>query len=110
MMMVGRARRSTGISAPATSGHPDLERAYRVQLNTIEQCMMFFPALFLCAGYFRTDVAAICGGVFLIGRVIFALAYYGDPKKRGPGFLISSLALLILFLCGSFGVLRALVG
>jgi len=44
-VIVGIARGKTRINAPAVTGHPTLERAYRVQLNTVEQAIMFFPLL-----------------------------------------------------------------
>jgi glutathione S-transferase len=107
-IQVGRMRGKTGIQAPATSGHPDLERAFRVQMNHVEQFVMFFPALWLCQTYFRVDVAVISGAVFLIGRTWFALGYYADAKKRGGGFLMGSIALLNLLICGGFGLLRSI--
>jgi hypothetical protein len=34
--LVGRARGKYGVQAPATTGHPDFERANRVPVNTFE--------------------------------------------------------------------------
>ena len=48
---VGFARGKYGIKAPATSGHPAFERAFRVQMNTLEATMMFLPLLWLAAHY-----------------------------------------------------------
>ena len=48
-VMTGRARGKYGIKAPATSGHPLYERAYRVQMNTIENSVLFLPTLWLAA-------------------------------------------------------------
>ena len=44
---VGTLRARLGIKAPATSGHPQFERAYRVHLNTAEQYVAFLPLLWL---------------------------------------------------------------
>ena len=41
---VARARRRVGIDAPAMTGHPDLERALRIQGNTVEQFVIFLPS------------------------------------------------------------------
>ncbi len=51
---VGRARSATKIAAPATSGHPTLDRAYRVQMNTVEQAVVFFPLLWIATIYFQS--------------------------------------------------------
>ena len=41
----GRARHRYGIKAPAVTGAPEFERAFRVQQNTLEQLVWFIPAL-----------------------------------------------------------------
>ena len=33
---VSWARTKTGVKVPATSGHPEFERAFRIQMNTLE--------------------------------------------------------------------------
>jgi glutathione S-transferase len=47
--VAGRAREKYGIKAPSVTGHENFERAYRVQMNTVEQMVFFLPALWLCA-------------------------------------------------------------
>ena len=42
---VGNLRGKHAIQAPATSGHPEFDRAYRVQLNTLEQMGIFSTVL-----------------------------------------------------------------
>jgi glutathione S-transferase len=107
--MVGRSRGKTGVKAPAVTGHPDFERAFRVQMNTLEQTVMFLPVLYLCATYFRLDVAAVLGIVWLLGRIMFALAYYQDSTKRGPGFLVGIAAFGGLLLGAGVGVVGNLL-
>jgi glutathione S-transferase len=109
-LMVGRSRGKTGVRAPAVTGHPDFERAFRVQMNTVEQTVMFLPTLYLCGMYFRMDVAVVLGGVWLLGRVLFALAYYQDSAKRGPGFLVAMAAFAGLFLGAGVGIVGNLLG
>lgn len=108
MVEVGRARVRYRVAPPATSGPVEFEARFRVQMNTIEQTVMFLPSLWLCNSYFRADVAGVVGMVWIIGRVIYALGYYQAPKKRALGFGINSLALLVLFLFGGFGLFRQL--
>jgi glutathione S-transferase len=43
----GLARTRYEIKAPATTGHPIFERHYRVHQNTLEQLIVFIPALLL---------------------------------------------------------------
>jgi len=48
---VGNLRGKHGIKAPATIGHPQFDRAFRVQLNTLEQMGIFLPFLWVSAFY-----------------------------------------------------------
>ena len=109
LFLVGRARSRHGIKAPATSGHPVFERAYRVQMNTLESTVMFLPTLWLAATYGFSGWAGVAGLVWLVGCVWYALAYLRDPATRGPGFGIAMLAWLALLLMAAVGVCRALM-
>ena len=42
-VFVGLARSRYGVKAPATTGHPMFERAYRVQMNTTELIVAWWP-------------------------------------------------------------------
>ena len=42
---VGLSREKYGVKAPATSGNEKWERLFRVQQNTLEQLIIFLPAL-----------------------------------------------------------------
>ena len=44
---VGRARVKYEVKAPATSGNDMFDRAYRVQMNTMESALMMLPALWV---------------------------------------------------------------
>jgi len=106
MMRVGGARRRSGISAPAMTGDPDLERNIRVHLNTLEWLPIYLPSLWLFALAWDLDwVAAGLGGVWMLGRILYALGYVKDPGKREMGFMIQMLATAILL----FGALGRLV-
>ena len=99
---VAGARRKTGISAPAMTGDPALEQAVRVQSNTLEWFPLFLPSLWLFALYWNDRIAALAGLVWIVGRIIYALAYAADPGKRSLGFMIQSLATAVL-LFGALG-------
>jgi glutathione S-transferase len=106
---VGQARGRHGIKAPAVSGHPSFDRTYRVQMNTLEQSVMFLPVLWLAANYGFTGWAGIAGLVWLVGRVWYAVAYLKDPAKRGPGFGIGMLGFFGLLIMAIIGVARAMM-
>ena len=109
-IMVGRARARYGVKAPAIIGNEHFERAYRVQMNTIEQTLFFLPAMWLCA-VLLSDIAAAAGGViWVIGRVVYAVRYVNDPATRGLGTMISMLAQVALWFGAAAGLVRAAIG
>ena len=66
------------------------------QENTVEQLVIFLPALFLFAIYASEAGAAALGVVLILGRALYAYAYVHDPAKRGPGFALTLGANVIL--------------
>ena len=107
--LVGRARGRYGVKAPAVTGHEMFERAFRVQMNTLEMLIMFIPALYLGAKYWSVAIAAGLGAVYLIGRIIFAVTYLSNPAKRSLGFVLSVVPSLILLFAGLIGAIRSLI-
>lgn len=104
---VGAMRQRHGIDAPAITGHPEFERANRIHYNTIEQLVLFLPLLWLATGVIGDAWAAGVGGVWILGRLVYARAYQRDPKKRGPGMIITILATGALALSVLWGALQA---
>ena len=45
MGLCGKARAQSGLQAPAVTGDETFERAYRVQMNTVEQLIIALPAM-----------------------------------------------------------------
>ena len=105
---VAKARGRYGIVAPAIAGNEIFERYFRVQQNTLEQLIVFLPALYVFSHYYSPLVAAALGVVYLIGREIYAFTYVKDPKKRELGFVLTVLPLAILIFGGLFGAIRQL--
>jgi glutathione S-transferase len=101
---VGRARRKYGVPVPQTSGNLDFERALRVQQNTVEQIVLFIPALWLFSYYISPVWGAILGTVWIVGRIIYAWGYYQAAEKRLPGFAIASLSTIALIIGSLVGV------
>ena len=104
-MQCGRARGRLGVPAPAISGNPEFERYLRVQYNTIEQLVIFLPALFGFAHFVSPGWAAALGVVFIVGRALFARGYVKDPARRGPGFGLTLAANTVLLLGSIVGAL-----
>jgi glutathione S-transferase len=104
---VSQARTKYSIRAPATSGHPAFERAYRIQANTGEQLLLFLPGLWMFAGLVSPLWADLLGLVWIAGRIAYAMSYAADPGKRGPGFAVAGGATVIL-LVGS--LIAGLIG
>ena len=106
-LLVARVRTVTGIQPPAMSGDPRIERALRVQGNTMESFMMFLPALWLAALYFQGWVPPIIGLVWCLGRVIYAAGYVKAAERRHLGFGISMLSVIALIVLAVIGIVGA---
>lgn len=108
---VGQARVKYGINAPATTGNPEFEKAYRVQMNTLEQLVAFIPAILAFSwsaenvGWAGNTIAAGLGVVWLIGRMIYAVSYVRDPATRGLGFGLTLLPTAIMLIGSLIAVL-----
>ncbi|HTV79164.1 MAG TPA: MAPEG family protein [Steroidobacteraceae bacterium] len=107
-MLVGSARARHKIAAPATTGHPLFERAFRVHYNTLELLVVFIPAIWLFGLYLNPRWGAIIGVVFLVGRAVYAIGYIRAPEKREIGAGLSFLSVTVLLLGALFGVVRVL--
>ncbi len=105
---VGAGRGKYNVEAPAVSGNPTWERLYRVQTNTVEQFVVFLPALWIFAYLGNPVWAAGIGSVFVIGRVIYMIGYVQEPGRRAVGFLIGFLANVVLVIGVLVQAVRAL--
>ncbi len=93
---VGMMRAKHQCKAPAITGAPEFERMFRVQQNTMEQIVMFIPALWLFAEFVNPLWAAGMGVVYLIGRAVYRSAYVKDPKGRSAGFMMTALPTAVM--------------
>lgn len=109
MLRVGAARGKFGIDAPATTGHDVFERHHRVHINTLEQLAIYLPSLWIFSMYWSQYLAAGLGLVWIVGRTIYMFGYVRDPKQRSIGFLLSSVATLILLIGAIAGAVRGLM-
>ena len=105
---VASARGKYHVQAPKTAGDEAWERLFRVQMNTLEQLIVFVPGMFLFAIYVSSDWAALPGVVFIVGRQLYALEYTKDPKARAPGMALTLLANAALLAGALIGVVAGL--
>lgn len=85
------------------------ERAYRVQMNTLEMAVPFLCCLWVFAGFGSDLWAAVTALVWIASRVLYAVNYMSEPAKRHAGFAVSGLAFMCAFLGAAWGVIRALL-
>ena len=109
MYFVGQARGKYKIHAPAITGHPDFERAFRAHQNTLEQTVMFLPLLWLATIYSNEQYAAYLGYAWLIGRLWYVFGYIADAKKRSMGFMVGAIALIILLIMSFWGIVSQMM-
>jgi len=102
---VSAARIQHGVAAPATSGHPEFERVFRVHQNTLEQLIIFIPALWMFAVYVHSLTGAAVGLLFPIGREIYRRSYVADPSRRTAGAAIGGASTVILLFGAAIGAL-----
>jgi glutathione S-transferase len=91
------------------TGHELFERAFRVQMNTLEGVVLMLPALWLYAAFVGDRGAGVMGLIWLVARTWYAIAYLQDPAKRGAGFLLGMLMFSGLWLGAFWGLLRVLL-
>ncbi len=97
-VQVGSMRGKHKVSAPAVSGPPEFERVFRVQQNTMEQLVVFLPALWMFSHFVNPLWGASFGVVFIIGRFIYRAEYLKDPSSRSPGFMITFLPTAVMLI------------
>lgn len=108
-ILVARTRAKQKVLVPAMSGDFKVECALRVQGNTVEQIVIFLPLLWVAALYshYTGWLVPLIGLCWCIGRILFAMGYMSEPKKRGPGFTISVFSSIALAILGIIGVVQA---
>lgn len=101
-IQVGMARAKYGVPAPAITGNAIFERYFRVQQNTLEQLVVFIPAILSFSwaaeniGWPGNYIASGLGVIWLIGRFVYATSYVKDPNARSLGFGLTFLPSAIM--------------
>jgi len=102
---VSLARLKHGVAAPATAGHPEFERMFRIHQNTLEQLVLFIPALWMFGLYAHPLTGAAIGLLFPVGREVYRRSYLTDPSTRAAGSVIGGTAIVILLTGAAVGAL-----
>ncbi len=105
---VGISRGKYKVNAPDCEGDETWTRMFRIQQNTMEQLIILIPATYAFASYTSSVWVLLPGAAFLIGRLLYSVAYMKDPKTRGPGMGITMAANATLVLGALFGLLRGM--
>ena len=92
------------------TGDPILERAVRVQANTLEWMPIFLVPLWLCAIYLSDLGAAVLGLVWIVGRIMYSIGYSRAVEKRLPGFFIQAMVCVLLFIGATASIVMRLWG
>ena len=74
-------------------------------MNTLEQLIIFLPALLIAGHYVPGVWVSALGVVYLVGRMLYGRAYVRDPASRGPGFIMAMVANVLLLLTGLLAIL-----
>ena len=106
-LLVGQARGKFGVKAPAIAGHEMFERAFRVQMNTLELLIIFLPALYIGAKYWSPGYVAAAGAIYIVGRIVYWRAYMAAPQTRTLGFALSIGPCLVLLVAAIVGIIRS---
>jgi len=107
-LSVGAARFKYKIMPPQTTGNENFERVYRAHQNTLEQIVIFLPALWLFSIFVNPNWGAILGAVWSVGRIAYAWGYSVEASKRFAGFAIATLTTLVLIFGTLFNLVKGL--
>ena len=105
---VGQVRVKDSVPAPNMTGSDEFNRMFRVHQNTVEQLVLFIPAMWMFAHYVHALTAAGIGLLFVVTRVVYRSSYLREPKSRGRGFGPGALLLVILILGSIIGAALSL--
>ncbi len=111
VFLVGNMRGKHNIKAPACAGHPEFDRAYRVQMNTLEQLAIVLPLLWIGTlypiGMLLAWLAPLVGLIWVLSRVLYLRGYMAAPEKREAGAMIGGICAVALLVIAMIGLLRA---
>jgi uncharacterized membrane protein YecN with MAPEG domain len=103
---VGHLRHKLKIEAPATTGHPLFERAFRAHANTVENLVLMLPLLWVASVFWGGQIPFWLGLVWALSRIVYAIGYtQTDTRWRGAGGGVGFLALIGLLVLSVMGLI-----
>lgn len=106
---VAKARGKYGVKAPAVTGDPGFERAFRAQQNTLEWLPLFLPPVWLFAMTWGDTWAAGLGLLWTIARAGYVIAYTADASRREPYFIAQFAVVAVLWIGALAGIVRGVI-
>ena len=106
---VGANRGKFEITAPHVAGNETWERMFRVQMNTLEQIIIFIPGMLAFSYYVNSNWVILPGVVYIIGRQIYSAMYISNPEKRGFGMILTFIANFSLVIGALIGAIITLI-
>lgn len=107
--ITGFSRVKYNVPAPKTVGDETWERLYRIQQNTLEQLIIFIPAVLAFSWLVSHQWVALPGAIFILGRQLYFHTYKADPEKRAIGVALSLLSNFTLVAVSLVTVLIAII-
>lgn len=106
-LRAGVTRPKYNVHPPKTTGNETWERIYRVHQNTMEQLVVFIPAMLTFTHYVSQIWAVVLGVLFIIFRQYYSYMYVKNPPDRK--FPLSFFINVVLVLGSLIGVILYLV-
>jgi len=108
-VQVGSLRGKHDVKAPAVSGATEFDRMFRVHYNTMEQLVLFLPAVWMFGFLVSHLWAAGFGAVYLVGRFVYRAEYLKDPASRSLGFGMTFIPSAVMLIWVLVVAIRALL-
>jgi len=102
-------RAKHGVKAPDVVGDPEFMRMFRIHQNSMEQLVVFIPALWIFSHYFEPKWGAAIGVIYIAGRFVYYSGYLKDPSARGLGFALGLTSSIVLAIGGIVGAVMKLM-
>lgn len=95
-LRTGIARPKYNVPAPKTTGNETWERLFRVHQNTMEQLVVFVPAMLTFTHYVSQGGAVVLGICFILARQYYSISYINNPPTRRfpPSFFINGILVI----------------